>query len=68
MYKKRGWKPFGTALIGGGAAISLVFFGSLKQYLSDGDYLSIIVLFAMCIIPIIAGILIIRWARKNGKK
>lgn len=68
MYKKRSWKRFGAVLIGGGTAISLIFFASLKQYLVDGDYLSMIVLLAMCIIPIVSGILVIQWARKNGKE
>ena len=69
MYcKKRGWQPFGGALQGAGVGILFVFILTLKGSLRDGDYLTLVVLFALGMLFLVPGILIIKWTKKNGKK
>ncbi|MBQ3163152.1 MAG: hypothetical protein IJC02_01225 [Lachnospiraceae bacterium] len=68
MYKNRGWVSAGTAMIGAGLAALVLFVLLLKDSFNAGDYLSLVVVFLLSMLFIVPGILIIRWAKKNGKK
>lgn len=67
VYSKS-WKGFGTALIVAGVVFLTVFVLVLQELLAGGDYISLIIMFVVGVICIISGILVKRWARKNGKK
>ena len=68
MYKNRGWVSAGTVMIGAGLAGLVLFLLLLFNSFNAGDYLSLIVVFLLSMLFIVPGILIIRWAKKNGKK
>lgn len=68
IYRKRGWQPFGGALQGAGVGILFVFILTLKGSLRDGDYLTLVMLFALGMLFFVSGTLVKRWAKKNGKK
>lgn len=68
VHYHRSWKSGGTALI----IVGMVFLGtlvlSLKQYIVEKDFIGIILLSVLSLVCIISGILIKRYARKNGKE
>lgn len=68
MYKKRGWVSGGIAMIGAGVGGLVLFLLLLLDSFNGGDYLSLIVVFALSMLFLVPGILIVRWAKKNGKK
>jgi len=67
-HQQRGWIAGGSAMIGAGAMTLLVFFGCLLNSLNGGDYLSLFVLFVVSMLFFVPGILIVKWAKKGGKK
>lgn len=50
-----------------GAGFLVVFILTLKGSWETGDYLTLVVLFALGILFFVSGILIKRWAKRNGK-
>lgn len=66
-YKNRGWIPGGTAMIGAGATVLVLVLALLMDSFNGGDYLSLIVLFVLSMLFLVPGILIVVWAKKNGK-
>lgn len=68
VHYHRSWQSGGTALI----TVGLVFLGvlvfSLKQYIVDKDFVGIIICSVLSFGFILAGILVKRYARKNGKE
>lgn len=68
VHYHRSWQSGGTALI----IVGLLFLGtlvfSLKQYIVDRDYIGIVILSVLSLGVILAGILVKRYARKNGKE
>lgn len=68
VHYHRSWQSGGTALI----IVGMVFLGtlilSLKQYIVEKDFIGIILLSVLSLVCITSGILIKRYARKNGKK
>jgi len=67
-YKQRGWITGGIAMIVEGVMVLLVFFGCLLNSLNGGDYLSLFVLFVVSMSFLVPGILIVKWAKRCGKK
>lgn len=68
VHYHRSWQSGGTVLI----IVGLVFLGvlifSLKQYIEDKDFIGIIICSVLSCGFILAGILVKRYARKNGKE
>lgn len=64
----RSWKAGAEALITGGAVFLFIFILALPELLSGKDYITLCILFFVGVACITSGILIKRWARKNGKK
>ncbi len=68
VHYHRSWQSGGTAMI----IVGLVFLGilmlSLKQYILNKDIIGIIILSALSLVCIGAGVFVKWWARKNGKK
>ncbi len=68
VHYHKSWRGGGTALIIVGMCFlgTLVF--SLKQYIVEKDFIGIIILSVLSLIFILAGILVKRYARNNGKE
>lgn len=64
----RSWKAFAEAIITAGALSLLIFILVLPELLSGKDYISLCIIFFVGIACVTSGILIKRWARKNGKE
>lgn len=68
VHYHRSWQSGGNALI----IVGMVFLGllvfSLKQYISERDFMGIILLSVLSLACIIGGILIKIYARKKGKE
>lgn len=67
VYNKS-WKNFSIYLMVVGFALWGFLALSLKQYIIDGDIIPIVLLAGLGLVFVVAGVLVKRWARKNGKE
>ena len=63
----RSYGAFAGALITAGSAALLICIGGIHQFFTE-DWIDITILLIIGILFITAGILVKRWAHKNGKK
>lgn len=68
MVYNKSWNTFGGGLIVVGLALLVVFVLAFRELYKGGDYISLIIMGALGVLCILAGILVIRLARKKEKK
>ncbi len=68
IHYRRSWKGTGNALITVGVVFLSAFVLLLPELLGGRDYISLIMMFVLGVVGIVSGILVKRWAHKNGKE